>query len=490
MKNTLASVNRIPPEIFSTIPSYWEDYYTADEDLITATHVCRGWRDLFTSCPSLWTQLDCTHADKTRIYIERSKSSPLEVYVWGDHNIPFPSDAFLLTIPHLSRLRSLSIFGPSGDLADIINQHLHCPAPSLEKLKISFTGAPRPIEGTTFDGDLSSLRELRLSGVLTNLPWVNFPNLTTFYFRSVPSDKVSVTQLLDFFEHAPLLSNVTLSEASPTASDAPLGRVVALPHLKLLKIRAEPVYSVLLKHISIPSGAVLILDFYFYDDMSPIPVCLPKPFDNLKNILPITSIKLLCDPALSLRLHGPNGGLYILGNRIGVPTPSFHLYHRGLRSLKHFPISSTESLTIGTYSLGQPQRIEGSATYQTLFLMKALRTLTLTDCFNATFVSALDPSQNPSGTLLCPKLEELTLYIKKKEQFCIEELLEMTKERDSKGARLSAIGVVSAEAFVSAKEVLKLRDHVTWVEYRLGDIVPAWDDDPDCIPHFEDDDDW
>ena len=490
MKNTLVPVNRIPPEIFSTIPGYWEDYYMAEEDLITVTHVCRGWRDLFISSSSLWTQLDCTHAEKTRTYIERSKSSPLDVYIRKHKGPRFPSDAFLLTIPHLSRLRSLSLFGPSGHLAGIINQHLHCPAPSLEKLKISFAGARRPIESTIFDGDLSSLRGLRLSGVLTNLPWVNLPNLTTFYFRNVPSDKVSVTQLLDFFEHAPLLSNVTLSEASPTTSDAPLGRVVALPHLKLLKIRAEPVYSVLLKHISIPSGAVLILDFYFYDDISPIPVCLPKPFDNLKNILPITSINLLCDPALSLRLHGPNGGLYILGNRTGVPAPLFNLYHRVLRSLKHFSISSTERLTVGTYNLGQPQRIEKSATYRTLFLMKALRALTLTDCFNATFVSALNPSQNLSGTLLCPELEELILYIKKKEQLCIKELLEMTKERDSKGARLSTIKIVSAEAFVSAKKVLKLRDRVTRVEYRLDDIVPAWDDDLDRIPHFEDDNDW
>ena len=490
MKNTLAPVNRIPPEVFSTIPDYWSDEDTADKNLITVTHVCRGWRDLFISSSSLWTQLDCTHAEKTRIYIERSKSSPLDVYVWGDNKIPFPSDTFLLTIPHLSRLRSLSIFGSSDDLAGIINRHLHCPAPSLEKLKISFTSAPRPIEGTAFDGDLSSLRELRLSGVLTSLSWVNLPNLTTFYFRNVPSDKVSVTQLLDFFEHAPLLSNVTLSEASPTTSDAPLCRVVTLPHLRLLKISAKPVYSALLKHLSIPTGAMLILDFGFNVEISPIPVCLPKPFNNLKNILPITSINLLFNSTLSLRLNGPNGGLYIYGNWTGASTSLPAILRQELRSLNHFPISSTERLTIGTYDIPPLQLIERTITYQTLFLTKALRTLTLTNCFNTSFVSVLNPSQNPSGTLLCPELGELILYIKKQEQFCIKELLAMARERDSKDARLSTIKIVSAEAFVSAKEVLKLRDYVTRVKYRLDDIVPAWDDDPAGIPHFEDDDDW
>ena len=489
MKNNLAPINRIPPEVFSTIPEYWSDEDTADEDLITATHVCRGWRDLFISSSSLWTQLNCTHVEKTRIYVERSKLSPLDISI-RDKDTPFLSDAFLLTIPHLTRLRSLSIFGLSRNLVGVINQHLHYPAPSLEKLKISFVGAPRPIEGTTFDGDLSSLRDLRLSGVLTNLPWVNLPNLTTFYFRNVPSDKVSVTQLLDFFEHAPFLRNVTLTQASSTTSDAPLGRAVTLPHLKLLKISAQPVYSALLKHLSIPRGAVLILDFDFYGEISPIPICLPKPFDNLKNILPITSVNLLFDPVLSLRLNGPNGGLYIYGNWDGRSTSLPAIHRQGLRSLDHFPISSTERLTIRTYSVTPLQPVEDSATYKTLILMNALRTLTLIDCLNASFVSAFDPSQNPFGTLLCPALEELTLYVKKKGQFCMKELLAMTKERNLKGARLTTIKIISVKEFMSAEAVFKLRDWVTRVKYRLDNAVPAWDDDPDGIPHFEDDDDW
>ena len=490
MKNALAPINRIPPNVFSAIPDYWADEDAAEEHLNTVTHVCRGWRELFISRPSLWTQLNCAHIEKTRTYIERSNSSPLDVYIRKHKGPRFPKDAFFLTIPHLSRLRSLSLFGPSDDLVDIIGQHLHCPAPSLEKLKISFIGAPSPIEGTIFKRDLSSLRELRLSGVITNLPWVNLPNLTTFYFRNVPSDRISVIRLLDFFEHAPLLSKVVLMEASPTTSDAPLGRVVTLPHLKLFKISAQPVYSVLLKHLSIPSGAVLILEFDSDDTRSPIPVCIPKPFDNLKNILPITSINLLCDSALSLRLHGPNGGLYILGNQTGTPTSLLDLHRRVLRSLNHFPISSTERLTVGRYNLGQYQLIEKSPTYQTLFLMKALRTLTLTDCFNAPFFSVLDPSQNRSRTLLCPVLEELILYIKKKEQFCMKELLAMTKERSLKGVGLSTIKIISLKEFVSSEDVFKLRGHVTRVKYRLDDIVPDWDYDPDGVPDFEADDDW
>jgi hypothetical protein len=102
--------------------------------------------------------------------------------------------------------------------------------------------------------------------------------------------------------------------------------------------------------------------------------------------------------------------------------------------------------------------------------MNALRTLTLTDCLNLPFVFALNPNRTPSKAVVCPELEELVLYIKTRDRFCIDELLEMVKERDSRGAKLSTITIVCPQEFVPAKEVDKLRDHVSSVEYRLDDV--------------------
>ena len=85
VKNSFAPVNRIPPEILSLTPDYYEydeddvDEDKVDKDLIALTHVCRSWRDVFISRSSLWTRLDFTNVDKTRTYIHRSKSSPLEI---------------------------------------------------------------------------------------------------------------------------------------------------------------------------------------------------------------------------------------------------------------------------------------------------------------------------------------------------------------------------------------------------------------------------
>ena len=488
MKNAFAPVNRIPRDVLSIIPDYLED-----GDLIRLTHVCHDWRELLISRPSLWTCLDWANVEKTRVYIERSKSSPLDVYLGEEDEkyFPFLNDAFLLTVPHLRRLRSLTLSGSSDNVVEIINTHLdNFPAPFLEKLKIRFSADPHIINAAILDRNRSSLRELRLSGVLTSLPWKNLANLTTFDFRQVPSSKISVTQLLDFFVYTPLLSKIQLWNALPTTSDAPLGRVVSLPRLKKLTIIAQPAHSLLLKHLSIPNGASLDLEFDFNSEKSPIPDYLPKTLKYLNNLSHITTINVYCNPEVSLRLGGPSGGLYIFGTWTGVATSLPAVYRRVLRSLNHFNISMTERFMITAYSTPSPPGIERPPPHQTLPLMKALHTLILIDCYNAPFVSALNPNRISSGALVCPKLEELVLYIKRKEWFCISELLGMVEERSSRGAALSTITIFSSQEFVPAKEVLKLRDHVSCVEYRLDDVVPGWDELSNDVEDFGYESDW
>jgi hypothetical protein len=256
------------------------------------------------------------------------------------------------------------------------------------------------------------------------------------------------------------------------------------PYLELLDITAQPVHSILLYHLSIPTGASLVLDFDFSDEKSPIPTYLPSTTKNLGNISHITSINLHCrsgKPGTDLRLKGPNGGLYMFGNWVGAATSLPVVDRRVLRSLNHFDISATEIFTITQYPSPPPLKIENSPAYQTLFLMKTLHTLTLVDCLNLPFVFALNPNRIPSKAVACPELEELVLYIKSKDRFCINELLEMVKERASRGAELSTITIVCPREFVPAREVLKLRGHVSSVEYRLDDVVPDWDSIPNDV---------
>ena len=179
MKNTFVPINRIPPEVLSLIPGHCD----TDDEVVALTHVCRSWRELFISRASSWTYLDCTNVDKTRVYIERSKTSPLEIYLEDDEDAPFLIDAFLLTVPHFGRLGNLTLSGSSDNLLQLV-KYFDSPAPLLKKLKLSFTRTEAPVvQDALFHGNLTSLRELRLAGVITNLAWENLTNLVTFDLR-------------------------------------------------------------------------------------------------------------------------------------------------------------------------------------------------------------------------------------------------------------------------------------------------------------------
>ena len=91
MKNKFAPINKIPPDVFFLIPEYLED--SEDENLIKMTHVCRGWREVLIARPSLWVRLYCKNTDRTRAYIERSKSSLLELSLYKREATTYLEDA-------------------------------------------------------------------------------------------------------------------------------------------------------------------------------------------------------------------------------------------------------------------------------------------------------------------------------------------------------------------------------------------------------------
>lgn len=134
-KNTFVSINRIPQEIFSFILGYCD----TDEELVACTHVCRGWREQLISRSSLWTSLDCRSVEQTRAYLERVRPSPLDIRLEEgeeEEGTPFLNDAFLLTIPHLGRLKNLTLSGSSDNLLQL-TKYFCSPAPLLEKLNSS-----------------------------------------------------------------------------------------------------------------------------------------------------------------------------------------------------------------------------------------------------------------------------------------------------------------------------------------------------------------
>ena len=470
LKNSFTPINRIPPEVLSLIPNYYgEDH--KDGDLIALTHVCRGWRDTFTSRSSLWTRLDFKSVSKTRTYIRRSQSSPLEIYIGRGRIV---DEAFLLITPHIFRLKSLTI---DADSLPIVLEHFRCHAPLLEKLDISFYDGPNPVLGGTLFGDLSLLREFSLDGIIADFPWKNMANLRVVKISSCPRIH-GTTELLHFLESALLLHTVTLMYKMPDSSDAPPGRVVHLSHLKAFTLGWDYLpYSVLLRHLHIPVRASLVLEYMCYR-----PYSLPRDLKrspNFDNLSHITAINVLFTwDQKGIQLSGPSGSLRATFDSIGSGPSAYVEIHQILRSLDHPMLSTIQRLVISGYQSVRSAGIGECRIFKTLSSTNNLRTLILVDCRPRRFVRALDPRRNPSNFVVCPNMRELVLHVSSMGQLGEKRIISMAKNRASRGVKFSSITIVGLSGFLPEETLLKLREHVAHVGYRVGHAPPAWDDVP------------
>ena len=446
-----------------------------DRNAIALTHVCRSWREVLIADSSLWTRFDCKNVDKTRVYIERSKSSGLDISLLSYGGGGRLGDAFLLVAPHFSRLRSFSIVGTEDPFRNL-TQHISCSAPLLRELTIDLNCVHYPtLNIALFNGDLSSLRTLNLTGVGTRLPWKDLSNLTTFKLHYTPRGQVSITQLLDFFENSSRLRDVSLTRSTADSSDAPSERVVSPPCLEKLTIVADPpAHSILLDHLIIPMQASLTLRSRLGRGEHSLRDFLPKELGNLKNISSISSVNICFDGfERPMRLEGPVGGLFVFGS--WGDSPPFVLDYRVFESLDHFTLSRTQGLVVTKFKTSPAGGVEDSPPYLALLRMEALRTLTLIQCNNLPFILALNPDQNPSNDIPCPELEEIVLYVEDRESFNISELVTMTEERALRGMKLPSITIVGLGELLPGREVFELREYVTKVDYKAGKNPPEWD---------------
>ena len=100
--------------------------------------------------------------------------------------------------------------------------------------------------------------------------------------------------------------------------------------------------------------------------------------------------------------------------------------------------------------------------------MVDLRTLTLARCNNSCLIRTLNPDETHSGVVLCPKLEEIILYVSRTDWFHSKDLFRMAEGRAARHAKLQAITIISlGGAFLPTGEVLRLRKHVWRVKYMI-----------------------
>jgi hypothetical protein len=452
----VAPVNRIPPEILALIPDFWDG---RDRDLVALTHVCRDWREVFISRSSLWTDFDCVGEARTRVYLERSKSLPINLSLRTQDSLP-PRHPFFEIIPRaVGRLKSLSIQTTPENLEDI-TLHLSRPAPLLEKLSIrggDHRQLLKPVfTPTIFNGDLSSLCELKLESVRTELPWRNMANLTSLILRYASPGGATIKQLLDFFESVPRLCKVRLNSATPT-SGAQNGRLVSLACLERMEVTGRDSASLLLDHLLIPVGADLKIGV----DLPSPPNQGPPPrfLDNLRNLPNFTDIRLHINGRYTyMQFSGPNGQVRMIPRTSRASWPNLVL-----ESLGQFDTSKVERLRVDYYDSRSSDLL-----YQALLPMIYLRTLELCYCANPhILIHALHPTMSSSGAVVCPKLEELVVALDE-ETLDMESVIGAVAARASRGAKLEFLRIVGQDQHART-DVLELEKHVLRVE--CGDDI-------------------
>ena len=449
----MAPVNQIPSEILTLIPDFWDKHDDGkDQDLVALTHVCRTWREMFISRSSLWTGLDCVGKARTCVYLERSKSLPINISLQIPHPLP-SSHPFFETIPcAIGRLKTLSVRAAPPELQSITT-HLSRPAPLLEKLSIRngcYHESHPVLTPALFNGDLSLLRTLKLESVLTELPWRNMDNLTSFELWWMSRGGVTVKQLLDFFESTPRLCKVGLYSATAT-SGAQNGRLVSLACLKRMEVYGRNSPSPLLDHLLIPVGADLKIEVDLPDP--PNRDHLPKFFDSLGNFANFTDIRI-CPGGFSteMQFSGPNGQVKII-----LTSSRFEDTDLVLESLNQFDTSKVERLRIDSCDFPS-----GDLPYRVLLPMKHLRTLTLYCCASPhIFVHALHPTMNSSGIVVCPELDELAID---GGTLDVRSVIEVAAARASGGTKLKSVRIVGNWDKFGQTDVLELKEHVLDVE--------------------------
>ena len=246
-----------------------------------------------------------------------------------------------------------------------------------------------------------------------------------------------------------------------------------------------------MNHLLIPTGASITQTVCLFNVQSPIRSHLPRDLNNLKHLSSITSITLGFAPRVDLQFEGPSRAHRIFGDWFGRSRFPTSLGRWVLQSLDALSILAVEMLQLEHWrSPILSTAAEKSPIYSTFHQMDNLRALALIACLNRPFFRVLNPKKNASGTVMCPKLEGLVVYLWRKERNFMNELLEMAKERAAQGAKLEAVMLITdADELLPAKEVLKLRMYASRVQYRQANVMPDSDATPEVVDSTGDESD-
>ena len=172
-RNTFLPVFRLPPETLAIIFIHSaRDYHKKKRpsilripDWINVSYVCRHWRDVALSCPTLWTYLFTVSLRWTEELLARSRQALLKIRVpfRRRHGLCWSSLMSKL-MNHVDRIQELHLHLPTAALAAFLTKRL-LRAPHLQHLDLKVLGADPSVglPSVLFPGCTPALRILELT---------------------------------------------------------------------------------------------------------------------------------------------------------------------------------------------------------------------------------------------------------------------------------------------------------------------------------------
>ncbi|EIM89017.1 uncharacterized protein STEHIDRAFT_138129 [Stereum hirsutum FP-91666 SS1] len=169
-RNALVPIIRVPSEILAhifeiIITADWDDFADIEDSdeadalypslprfrqpfvvLVTATHVCRRFRDVALDTPSLWRNIIWERSNWAQEMLLRVKQTALDIRAidvdpdaTGLHSFPTDQSTTIArtALPYLARARSLCLEGPAPETSVLV-ELLSRPAPLLESARLEY----------------------------------------------------------------------------------------------------------------------------------------------------------------------------------------------------------------------------------------------------------------------------------------------------------------------------------------------------------------
>ena len=482
LESILQPINRLPKDILILLPRFFtnefgeHEKFPMNKPLITMTHVCRSWRNLLLSTPSLWTQIDFSTpgSQQAECFLGRSGKQFLNIHHFlgsEDTTEPFLST----TLQILYRVRQLEIGSYIQRLERVLVRFTG-PAPELKHLEIKndpyFIHMDVKLPTTIFEGQLPKLTSLSLHYLRTDLRGFNFPSLTRFSFTT--GTYIPVGNLTSFFERCPLLEFIQICLSyPPQPPTAPPRKRVRLGALKELRFDQTASTSGLLDHLILPKCTEMLLkgEFTgkeFNTHRNPASRIHPSSVDHLPVMRGITKVVAMPHSCI---FSGPNGNL------------RFWCFHenRGdfdaefLTSFAPISISGIRELWVGSTIESYFGRIvwgQTAAGVRGAFeVLAKVEDLTIVSCETEPILTTLDVKAGDA--VLLPGLRRLTIYVACGE-LAISALIQSTRARKEHSRPLGKVAIIfenepGAEA---VQELELLRDLVEELDYRVG-VTPV-----------------